>query len=62
MVDPDANAKSTDESGIKSVQDKETGPRILPYYCSWYRSIFPRNKAELPASDIKKPAYQTTND
>jgi len=36
------NAKSTAESGTKLIQDKRTEPRILPYYCSWYRSIFPR--------------------
>lgn len=33
-------AKSTDESGRQSIQDRKTETRILPYYCSWYRTIF----------------------
>ncbi len=37
-----SNTESTDESGKQSLQDEKMEPRILPYYCCWYRSIFPR--------------------
>jgi len=41
MTSSAIKAKSTDESGIQSIQGKKTELRILPYYCSWYRTIFP---------------------
>jgi hypothetical protein len=43
MTSSATKAKSTDESGIQSIQDKKMEARILPYYCCWYRSIFPRS-------------------
>jgi hypothetical protein len=58
MIDSETNGKSRDESGIKSVQDKKTELRILPYYCSWYRSIFPRTTSER----LVNSAFRTNGD
>lgn len=62
MIDSATNAKGTDELGITSVQDKTTEPRILPYYCSWYRSIFARATAKPPVEARENSLFRTAGD
>lgn len=62
MIDSDTNGKSRDESGIKSVQDNIPELRILPYYCSWYRGIFPRKTPGLPLPDSENSVFHPPSD
>jgi len=62
MIDSSANGKSTDEPGKQSVQDNTPELRILPYYCSWYRGIFPRKTPGLPLPGSEKSAIRTPGD
>jgi hypothetical protein len=38
---------SSEKSGNQSIRDINRETRMLPYYCSWYRTIF---TGEIPAA------------
>jgi len=62
MIDSATNGKSTDESGKQSVQDNTPELRILPYYCSWYRGIFPRITPGLSVPDSENAVFRPPSD